>query len=68
MIESIRRDQPQYSFEEYKSMLNLMCGIDQLPDAGNSAIGSAGGGVSDKVRRLYNEALIDLHALVIDDW
>jgi len=55
MLDAIRR-QPEFSFEEYKSMLNFQCGVDQT-------MSDPGLGSSD-----FNLYLIDLHALAMDDW
>lgn len=55
MLESAKRRQ-LFSFEEYKSMLCLQCGVDQT--LGESAL-------TDKELNMY---LIDLHGLVVDDW
>lgn len=55
MLESARRRQ-LFSFEEYKSMLCLQCGVDQT--LGESAL-------TDKELNMY---LIELHGLVVDDW
>ncbi|KAI5481854.1 exocyst complex component, sec8 subunit [Pseudohyphozyma bogoriensis] len=65
MLEAIRSGSVSYDFEDYKSLLNLMCGIDQSAkdDIGASTDApplSAGG---DRNRRMYNEYLIDLFAL-----
>jgi len=54
MLDTVR-DRPQFTFDEYKAMLNLQSGVDQsLPD-------DARGG-SD-----YRLHLIDLEALTISD-
>lgn len=52
---SIAREHPQFSFDEYKAMLNLQSGVDQ-------ALGDNAPGNSE-----YRMHLIDLHALTIDD-
>lgn len=36
MLEAIRSKQISYDFEDYKSLLNLMCGIDQSPKDSSS--------------------------------
>lgn len=63
MIESIRAGRIKYDFEDYKSLLNLMCGIDQSskddPTSAEGPVSATG----DKSRRLYNEYLIELFAL-----
>ncbi|CCO35022.1 putative exocyst complex component sec8 [Rhizoctonia solani AG-1 IB] len=63
MLERIRNDQV-FGFEEYKSMLNLQCGVDQAL-ADNVRLSGAPQQASD---REYNDYLIELHALAIDDW
>ena len=50
------RERPQFSFDEYKSMLFLRCGIDQTQDEGE---------VESEEVTMY---LIELHGLVVDDW
>ncbi|KDQ19891.1 hypothetical protein BOTBODRAFT_142567 [Botryobasidium botryosum FD-172 SS1] len=56
MLDSIRQ-QSEFSFEEYKSMLNFQCGVDQTTnDSGPSSS-------SD-----FSLFLIELHALAMDDW
>lgn len=63
MLERIKNNQV-FGFEEYKSMLNLQCGVDQaLTD--NERLSAAPQQASD---REYNDYLIELHALAIDDW
>jgi exocyst complex component 4 len=63
MLDHIRNNQV-FGFEEYKSMLNLQCGVDQeLAD--NNQLSTAAAQASD---REYNDYLIELHALAIDDW
>lgn len=56
MLETIRQQQPEFSFEEYKSMLNFQCGVDQTSN-------DSGPGSSD-----FNLYLIELHTLAMDDW
>lgn len=66
MLDLIRAGTISYEFEDYKSLLNLMCGIDQSSkDAhGNetttmaTATATAAGpmsSITDKPRRMYNE-------------
>lgn len=70
MLESIKRKEIQYDFEDYKSLLNLQCGVDQsatdtetaLEASSNSAVNSASAGEAGKSRRIYNEYLIELFA------
>lgn len=72
MLELIRTGQIHYEFEDYKALLNLMCGIDQsskdAASAGaggpDSAVPLSGGG--ERSRRMYNEYLIDLFALDVE--
>lgn len=54
MIEQVKQ-KSKFSFEEYRSMLNLQCGIDQ-------SLGDRASGGSD-----YNIYLMELHALAIDE-
>ena len=72
MLESIKLKEISYDFEDYKSLLNLQCGIDQsstdtesaLDASSNSAgLNSANGGEAGRSRRIYNEYLIELFAL-----
>ncbi|KAG9093587.1 hypothetical protein FS749_014144 [Ceratobasidium sp. UAMH 11750] len=63
MLEHIK-DKQMFGFEEYKSMLNLQCGMDQAM-ADNNQPGAA---ASQASVREYNDYLIELHALAIDDW
>ncbi|CUA68294.1 putative exocyst complex component sec8 [Neurospora crassa OR74A] [Rhizoctonia solani] len=63
MLERIRNNQV-FGFEEYKSMLNLQCGVDQAL-ADNVRLSGLPHQTSD---REYNDYLIELHALAIDDW
>ncbi|KAG8978596.1 hypothetical protein FRC05_009868 [Tulasnella sp. 425] len=55
LLESVKK-KPQFSFEDYKSMLYLRCGVDQT-------LGDRG--VTDNAVNMY---LIELHGLVVDDW
>lgn len=71
MIDSIRNGTISYDFEDYKSLLNLMCGIDQ--SSKDDPTSAEGGGVpmsatgGDKSRRMYNEYLIELFSLDVGD-
>lgn len=56
MLEGIRQKQ-QYSFDEYKSMLALQCGVDQT-------LGDAG--AQNATDRNYSSYVIDLHGLEMD--
>jgi hypothetical protein len=72
MLDAIRTGTISYDFEDYKSLLNLMCGIDQSAKddaSANNDPGSAvplSGGGGDRSRRMYNEYLIDLFALDVE--
>jgi exocyst complex component 4 len=55
---SLIKQKPLFSFEEYKSMLNFQCGVDQ-------ALGDKG--ASQATDKNYNMHLIELHALAIGD-
>jgi exocyst complex component 4 len=57
MLASIKR-KPQFTLEEYKSMLNFQCGVDQ-------ALGESG--ASNATDRNYHAYLTELHALAIED-
>ncbi|KAF8595459.1 hypothetical protein BDV93DRAFT_528628, partial [Ceratobasidium sp. AG-I] len=63
MLEHIRNNQV-FGFEEYKSMLNLQCGVDQA----QADSGRLSGTQLQASDREYNDYLIELHALAIDDW
>lgn len=64
MIESIRKKQISFDFEDYKSLLNLQCGIDQSSkDDPSDGPASATG---DKSRLLYNNYLIELFTLDVE--
>ncbi|QRV97223.1 exocyst complex component Sec8 [Ceratobasidium sp. AG-Ba] len=63
MLEHIK-DKQSFGFEEYKSMLNLQCGVDQALAESNQLSAAA----SQASVREYNDYLIELHALAIDDW
>ena len=56
MLESIAQQQ-HFTFDEYKTMLNLQCGVDQ-------AEGDAG--IARATDRNYNLYVIDLHGLEIE--
>lgn len=55
---SLIKQKPLFSFEEYRSMLNFQCGVDQ-------ALGDKG--ASQATDKDYNMYLIELHALAIGD-
>lgn len=55
MLESASKRQ-YFSFDEYKSMLCLQCGVDQT--LGEAAMTDSN----------LNMHLIELHGLVVDDW
>jgi exocyst complex component 4 len=55
---SLIKQKPLFSFEEYKSMLNFQCGVDQ-------ALGDKG--AQQATDKNYNMYLIELHALAIGD-
>jgi exocyst complex component 4 len=57
MLASIRR-RPQFTLEEYKSMLNFQCGVDQ-------ALGERG--AMSATDRNYNAYVTELHALAIEE-
>ncbi|PVF94506.1 hypothetical protein CPB86DRAFT_833230 [Serendipita vermifera] len=57
MLASIKK-KPQFTLEEYKSMLNFQCGVDQ-------ALGE--NGASNATDRNYHAYLTELHALAIED-
>jgi exocyst complex component 4 len=65
MLDMIRSGAISYDFEDYKSLLNLMCGIDQSSkdDLADTTAPASGG---DRSRRMYNEYLIDLFALDVE--
>ncbi|KAL5639427.1 hypothetical protein ACGC1H_006810 [Rhizoctonia solani] len=63
MLERIRNNQV-FGFEEYRSMLNLQCGVDQAL-ADHARLSGAPHQTSD---REYNDYLIELHAHAINDW
>lgn len=58
MMKNIKAKKPQYTFEEYRSMLNFQCGVDQ-------SLGDAG--AMQATDRDYNMYLIELHGLAIGD-
>ncbi|KAG8889462.1 hypothetical protein FRB98_004147 [Tulasnella sp. 332] len=55
LLESAKR-QPLFSFNQYKSMLCLQCGVDQT------------NGDAVLTNKELNAHLIELHGLVVDDW
>ncbi|KAL6310091.1 Sec8 exocyst complex component-specific domain-containing protein [Sparassis latifolia] len=56
MLDSVRQKQ-EYSFDEYKTMLDLQCGVDPTePD-----------GVAQATDRNYNMYVIDLHGLELEN-
>jgi len=57
MLDGIRQHQT-FTFDEYKTMLNLQCGVD--PSEGEA-------GVLKAADRNYNMYLIDLHGLELED-
>ena len=67
MLEAIRAGTISYEFEDYKSLLNLMCEIDQSAKDDPSSAGGESGGGGDRSRRMYNEYLIDLFALDVGE-
>ncbi|KAJ9123257.1 hypothetical protein QFC22_001453 [Naganishia vaughanmartiniae] len=75
MLEELQSRKPEFSFDEYNHMLNLQCKVDpkasnrfsgsfQMDSSGHSSSRSA----VDADRTLYNDFLIDLHSLAINDW
>ncbi|EJU00084.1 hypothetical protein DACRYDRAFT_117671 [Dacryopinax primogenitus] len=73
MLERAKVGPPQFSFDEYRAMLTLQCGVEQLKEnpgsAGQPEQDSARSSMTENAdRRAYNEFLIDLHALAIEDW
>ncbi|SCV70809.1 BQ2448_3571 [Microbotryum intermedium] len=82
MLDAIRERTIRYEFEDYKALLNLMCGVDQSSKDGTTTglmggaaagVGAAGDGAplsasgGDRSRRMYNEYLIDLFALDVGE-
>lgn len=59
MMKSIRDGGPQYTFDEYKAMLNLIYGM-----TGDEAAKDT----KSQNSRMYNEQSIELTELLIDDW
>ncbi|KAF8519097.1 Sec8 exocyst complex component-specific domain-containing protein [Hysterangium stoloniferum] len=57
MLEGMKK-KPQFTFEEYRSMLNFQCGVDQ-------ALGEAG--AAQATDREYSSYLIQLHELAVGD-
>jgi exocyst complex component 4 len=76
MLEELQNRKPEFSFDEYNHMLNLQCKVDPKASQRLSTAASqnnATGGVSahasiDADRTLYNDYLIDLHSLAINNW
>jgi len=72
MLEDAKNGPPLFSFDEYKSMLTLQCGVEQLrennPPNGPGTESARSSMTENADRRAYNEYLIDLHALAIEDW
>ncbi|KAJ9101966.1 hypothetical protein QFC20_005115 [Naganishia adeliensis] len=76
MLEELQNKKPEFSFDEYNHMLNLQCKVD--PKASqrmtlHSSQANANGSSSiptaiDPDRTLYNDFLIDLHSLAINNW
>lgn len=76
MLEELQNKKPEFSFDEYNHMLNLQCKVDpkasqrmsmhssQAGANGSSSIPTA----IDPDRTLYNDYLIDLHSLAMNDW
>ena len=56
MIDSIRQ-RHSFSFDEYKTMLDLQCGVDP----------TVPGSAAHATDRNYNMYVIDLHGLELDD-
>lgn len=56
-MENVRKERA-FSFEEYKAMLNLQCGVDQ------SIIQS--GGVAQAADKKYSSYIIELHGMELD--
>lgn len=75
------RSKPVFRFDEYRRLLCLQCGIDpESAEGSDGAVSSpaaptptnnfapiAGAVSGDKRRRLYNESLIELHTLIMED-
>lgn len=57
LLENVRKERA-FSFEEYKAMLNLQCGVDQ------SIIQS--GGVAQAADKKYSSYIIELHGMELD--
>jgi len=57
MLKSVKT-KPQFTFDEYRSMLNFQCGVDQ-------SLGDAG--ATQATDRNYSMYLIELHGLAIGD-
>lgn len=63
MMDLIRAGKIQYDFEDYKSLLNLQCGVDQSSKDETNGPVSANG---DKSRRVFNEYCIELLQLEME--
>lgn len=63
MLDELRQSRPLFTFDEYKSMLQLQNGIDQVTrEPGAPAAIEAG-------RKSFDEYLIELHSvLALEDW
>lgn len=76
------RTKPAFRFDDYKQLLCLQCGIDPSavdaadgtlksptgpPPAGAQSFSAAATAINDKRRRTYNESLIELHTLLLDE-
>lgn len=54
------RNERQYSFDEYKAMLNLQCGMDQ------GAVQSGGVAQATATDKNYSSYIIELHGLDLE--
>ncbi|KAH8929370.1 hypothetical protein BT69DRAFT_1235977 [Atractiella rhizophila] len=68
MIETIKSGRLDYSFEDYKNLLSLMCGIEPSSSSPDNPPLSAGLGASAINRRVFNEFIIELHSLVPEEY
>ncbi len=84
MLEQIHQHKAAYTFDEYNHMLNLQCKVDPRASLRLSGINfggangnggmmnmgrvRAGEGAVDSDRTVYNEYLIDLHSLGLEEW
>jgi exocyst complex component 4 len=75
MLEELQNQKPEFSFDEYNHMLNLQCKVDPKASQrfSSGSQNNATGNVStqpsiDADRTLYNDFLIDLHSLAINNW